>query len=496
MEVRVAQGVYHPAGPDGNRYETFTLVGGLVLRGGYAGVQGGNPDDRDVSKYPTILSGDLNEDDEPGFLNFEENSYHVVVGRALDSNTVLDGFVVKSGNANGMNVHANGAGMLNRDGSNPVIIDCNFTCNLSRGSGSGMYNDNSNPRVISCRFVGNSLGGNSGGGMYNIDSSPIVQDCEFVGNVAGVGGGMANDDSGSAVILRCVFEDNEASFGGGLYTRDECNPVIIDCTFENNRAGYTGGGVEIRGGNASFTRCRIINNEAGEYDWGGAGVNMFGGNGTFENCNIAGNTSYENGGAMFVWNGIVNMQNCTISDNTAAVQGGGIFLFSHLSGTATLRNSILWNKNATEVEGKSISVQYSDVEGGYYGIGNINIEPRFLDSAGGDYHLLWDSPCIDTGDPAYIAQPSDKDIDKEPRVMRGDRVDMGSDEIGPKQADFDRNGIIDGLDLSLLLNSWLAVEGEANWYVPCDLFIDQQIDMMDYARFAADWLWQADWYQD
>jgi len=495
-EVRVAQGVYHPAGPDGNRYETFTLVNGLVLRGGYAGVQGADPDNRDVSVYPTILSGDLNEDDKPGFLNFEENSYHIVAGRALDSNTVLDGFVIQAGNANGRNVHANGAGMLNRDGSNLKIIDCNFILNLSSGSGSGMYNENSNPRVIRCMFGSNAMGGNSGGGMYNIDSSPIVEDCEFVGNVAGVGGGMANNDSGSAIILRCLFKDNEASFGGGLYTRDGCNPVVIDCAFENNWAGYTGGALEIRGGNPSFTRCRIINNEAGEYDWGGSGISAFGGTMTFESCTVAGNTSYENGGGMFVWNGIVYMENCTFSDNTAVGQGGGIFLFSHLTGSATLRSCILWNENATEVEGKTISVQYSDVEGGYYGIGNINIGPRFVDSAGSDYHLLWDSPCIDTGDPAYIPLPSDKDIDKEPRVMRGNRVDMGSDEVGLKQADFDRNGIVDGLDLSVLLNSWLAVEGDANWYVLCDLFNNQQIDALDYARFAADWLWQADWYQD
>jgi hypothetical protein len=175
--------------------------------------------------------------------------------------------------------------------------------------------------------------------------------------------------------------------------------------------------------------------------------------------------------------------------------GGGIFLFSHLSGSATLRSCILWNENATEVEGKTISVRYSNVEDGYYGTGNINADPCFVDAADGDYHLLWSSPCIDTGDPAYMPQPSDEDIDSEPRVMRDNRVDMGSDEVGPKQADFDRNGIIDSRDLFVLLNSWLAVEEDMNWYVLCDLFNNKQIDMMDYARFAADWLWRADWYE-
>lgn len=495
-EIRVAQGTYHPADPNGNRNLSFALKSGMVLRGGYAGVQGPNPDARDVQGHPTILSGDLNEDDAPEFLNYHNNSFHVVVGKNLGSNTILDGFVVSGGNANGMYVHANGGGMHNRSGSNPVIMDCNFSGNLSSGGGSGMYNDNSNPHVIRCRFNGNSLGGNSGGGMYNIDSSPIVEDCEFVANVAGVGGGMANNNSGNARIERCLFKDNRASFGGGLYTRDGCNPVVIDCTFENNWSGYTGGALEIRGGNPSFTRCRIINNEAGEYDWGGSGISAFGGTMTFESCTVAGNTSYENGGGMFVWNGIVYMENCTISDNKADDMGGGIFLFGHLSGSATLRSCILWNNKATEVEGKTISVQYSDVKGGYTGTGNINSDPCFVDTSSGDYHLRWGSLCIDTGDPGYAPQPSDKDIDGEPRVMRASRVDMGSDEVGPKQADFNRNGIIDGLDLSVLLNSWLAVEGDANWYVLCDLFNNKQIDAMDYAEFAADWGWQAQWYQE
>jgi subtilisin family serine protease len=495
-EVCVAQGVYHPAGPDGDRYESFTLINGLALRGGYAGTQIATADTRDILLYPTILSGDLNEDDEPEFVNRQDNSYHVIMGRGLDSSTVLEGFVIKAGNANGMDVHANGAGMLNREGSNPVIMDCNFNGNFSSGNGSGICNDNSSPQVIRCKFTSNSMGGNSGGGMYNLDSSPIVEDCEFISNIAGVGGGMVNDGSGTARITGCLFKNNQASFGGGLYITDNCSPIVIDCIFENNQASYTGGALELRGGNPAFKRCRIVNNYAGQYDWGGAGIDMFNGNATFESCTIAGNTSYENGGAMFIWNGHAYMYNCTISDNTADDQGGGIFLFSHLSGSANLRSCILWNNNAAEVEGKTISVQYSDVRGNYSGTGNKNEDPQFVDAVSGDYHLRWSSLCVDAGDPACTPEPENKDIDNEPRLMQNGRVDMGSDEVGPKQADFTRDGIIDVLDLSILLRSWLTVESDTNWYVLCDLFNDQQIDMIDYALFATDWLWQAQWYED
>ncbi len=50
---------------------------------------------------------------------------------------------------------------------------------------------------------------------------------------------------------------------------------------------------------------------------------------------------------------------------------------------------------------------YCDVEGGWQGVGNIDINPLFRDTANGDFHLMstfcgdpYDSPCIDVGDPA------------------------------------------------------------------------------------------------
>ena len=79
---------------------------------------------------------------------------------------------------------------------------------------------------------------------------------------------------------------------------------------------------------------------------------------------------------------------------------------------------------------------FSDVEGGFSGTGNINANPYFVQLGywdatdiwvEGDYHLLPDSPCIDTGDPAYVPAPDETDIDGGPRVING-IVDMGAYE--------------------------------------------------------------------
>ena len=60
--------------------------------------------------------------------------------------------------------------------------------------------------------------------------------------------------------------------------------------------------------------------------------------------------------------------------------------------------------------------------------GNISADPMFLNATfGKDYHLVFGSPCINAGDPAYVSSPDAKDIDNEDRVYAS-RIDIGADE--------------------------------------------------------------------
>jgi hypothetical protein len=123
-------------------------------------------------------------------------------------------------------------------------------------------------------------------------------------------------------------------------------------------------------------------------------------------------------------------------------------------------NSIFWN-NTTEYASQikvgnsgaatSIRISYCNIQGGKdniisdenctveWGQGNINADPNFVNSGSltvsealtaGDYHLLDDSPCIDAGDPEFIAEPSETDIDGNPRIA-GTKIDIGADEFLP-----------------------------------------------------------------
>jgi len=66
-----------------------------------------------------------------------------------------------------------------------------------------------------------------------------------------------------------------------------------------------------------------------------------------------------------------------------------------------LVNSILWNDSPQEIFfiSSSVTVTYSDIQGGWTGEGNIDLYPLFDDPSNGDYHLTENSPCIDAGDP-------------------------------------------------------------------------------------------------
>ncbi|MBU0618001.1 MAG: hypothetical protein KKI02_09815 [Planctomycetes bacterium] len=115
-EIRVAAGIYKPDHDEagnvmpGDREATFELVSGVGLYGGYAGLGTDDPDQRDVAQYETTLSGDLNGDDQPDFANYGDNSLHVAYGDFLDADTVLDGFIVTGGNADGSDFGGYGGG--------------------------------------------------------------------------------------------------------------------------------------------------------------------------------------------------------------------------------------------------------------------------------------------------------------------------------------------------------------------------------------------------
>ena len=93
-------------------------------------------------------------------------------------------------------------------------------------------------------------------------------------------------------------------------------------------------------------------------------------------------------------------------------------------------------------------VTYSDVAGGWPGRGNFDGDPLFADLAGGDYHLLDGSPCVNVGN-GYAPYLPDTDLDGLPRVQQC-RIDVGAYETPyppPLFVDCNSNGWHDDCDI-------------------------------------------------
>jgi predicted outer membrane repeat protein len=427
--------------------------------------------------------------------------------------------------------------------SSPTIRNCNLSRNIvwgvSNTGGSALYCRYSSPTITNCIFDGNSSE-HQGGAMRFSSSDCLVRETKFKRNESGWGGVLYSYIANPR-IEGCFFENNKSLYGGVLFLY-QSNPVITESTFVNNQAmGLTGGSGGVmrctsnsrpivskcffgdnickrHGGALSFsegasgilTRCLFDSNES--YDDGGA-ISISNTELLISNCVFSNNYAKLGGGA--IWNGQtyiagdVEVFNCTFSDNTAGGDGGGVY--SYGNGATSMRNCVIWGNEPNElyIENSS-SINYCDIRGAWEGEGNIDVEPMFVGSylddngtpnpnddfwvTGDDYHLRWDSPCVDAGDPNFIAEEGEVDIDGEPRVM-GYRVDMGADEVGEKQADFTRDGRIDVSDLSVLSGSWDTAQGQANWYVLSDLFEDGVIGLDDLSIFVDDWMWIADWHQ-
>jgi len=146
--IWVATGTYSPtAAPDDStadpRGRAFHLNKNLKIYGGFVGTET-MLSQRDWETNSTILSGDFSGNDTVSgsgsslvITNNGENAYHVFITTGLNSTTLIDGFTVKGGNADG-------SGNISYAGSS-----------FSRDSGGGMVNDYSSPSISNTIFSGN-----------------------------------------------------------------------------------------------------------------------------------------------------------------------------------------------------------------------------------------------------------------------------------------------------------------------------------------------------
>jgi len=454
VEIHVAQGLYKPdrgAGfTPGDRRASFHLINGVILRGGFAGVGFADPGARNFEIYETILSGDLAGDDidvvHPSDLSDEatrsDNSWTIVSIHGSEATIELDGLTVAAG---GEGIQRSASGSL-------TISNCTFKGN----------SDDS---------VDNDVGGDL-----------TIASCTFQSNW---GHAVSHWSSAKLMLIDCLFSGNWGWWGVGIYCYFDPEVTLRDCTFTGNVAGSTAFAVTRVVGDLVAENCTFTGNIGGAID------HTYTRRLVVSNCVFAGNR----GRAIESNSRYTTIRNCTFSDNYTDRDGSALDVREE----SKVSNCIFWANSSPAIRTwppGELMMDYCNVEGGWPGVGNINVDPVFVapghwelngtpDDPGddfwidGDYHPLsqagrWDtaskswvqddvtSPCIDAGDP-------NGPIGTEP-FPNGGRINMGAYGAGNKAGksyfgepvcetiiagDINGNCVVDFDDLMIMISHWM-----------------------------------------
>ena len=443
-EIWVAGGVYKPAPPYGSREISFQLKGGVALYGGFAGWET-ELDQRDWIANETILSGDLNGNDQPGFQYMGENSYHVLYGELLEGEATIDGFVIQSGNASDYGAHWRGGGILVYE-SDLVIRNCMLRYNLA-SEGAGAFISDGDPVISSCTFESNWATWKGGGLRFMYCNVITLEDCVVSNNTSQAGAGMIVQNAPYATstalmtLTDCSFIGNTSETGGAsAYVTEVDELTITRCKCIANSAEIGGGGMMLWSQQLTVIDSSFIANDGGMF--GGGFVQL--GQALYVNCVFSGNSAMLGGG--IYCSGETQVINCSFSNN----EGNGIVVdrvdedeFHFIA------NSVFWGNTPEQVvyepdPPKTLpTICYSDIQGGWSGPGwnNIDADPLFVQPGADDLRLAFGSPCLDVGDNSALPDWVETDLAGNPRIINN-IVDMGAYEgeyepLPPAAVDYD-----------------------------------------------------------
>jgi len=484
-QIWVAAGRYTPDRGTKDRTKSFTIPDGVELYGGFAGTES-DPSERNIDANPTILSGDLLGNDNlslvptsnccsihnthdgcddptctalvvaanshcmnPHFIwsvncvaeaevlcgelcrpTRSDNTYQILRAKDLEFPVALDGLTVTAGE--GQSQTTGGGGALYLWNSTALIRNSNFTHN----GGSAVMGTFSNIDADNCRFSENGPFKERQAALYSAFTSIRLANCSFLNNNGGGGESHSNSDY-EVTVERCSFDANIGNYGGLFVDTDV---VIRDCSFTNNQGtNGLGGGLTIDFAFGHVYRSVFIGNSSS-----GEGGGIFADLMYIEDSLLAGNVSRSPGGAISGYRALA-ISNCTIAFNRADSSVGGV----GVSGPLSVTNSIFWgnqgqsdtSQNSQIFAWDAPIVSYSIVQnwdGTWGGIGNNGSDPMFADPLGpdgiagtedDDLRLSPGSPAIDAGDPSFVPQLSETDLDGHARVLCS-RIDIGAYEFG------------------------------------------------------------------
>ncbi len=372
------------------------------------------------------------------------------------SNPVLDGNdanQIMEINTNTTDTDQDGGGQITI--SNLILRNGNASS--SRGGGMRITTSAQNVSLSNLTFTGNSSD-DYGGGLYISTRTGGISiiDSAFQNNFArdyGGGAYLYTSSGGDVVISRNVFRQNTGDSGGGLYLNGQYSvSTVSDNIFAGNTAssGFSGGGLYTYSHSGGFSE--IVNN-------------------TFY-----GNTAGWYGGGAFVQlardDSQTDIYNNIFRDNTAnhsSIDNDVDDLYVWKSSNYQLaivnlfNNDFSGNADFSTGQSEDLNITYTE---NYNHASNLQTDPRFVDAAGGDFHLREDSPMIDSGSEDITLPATDFEGDN--RILL-DTVDIGADEAQSKSDQNDPTSPIPtvnewGMVIFLFLTSAVVVTRRKSFF--------------------------------
>lgn len=289
----------------------------------------------------------------------------------------------------------------------------------------------------------------------------------------------------------------------GIYLQDVQSATVSDCSITASfyRSPGEGRGILCDNSSPTVIRCLIADNSS-------TGVHcQNSSNPILRNCLIVRNEAFQTS-AVFARDSIVHLNNCTIASNSATDVSPATLRI--IDSSASLSNCILWNELEDEIHiigRQAVQIEYSLINGGWQGLGNIEVDPEFSNEEAMDYRLLPSSPCTDAGSPGTEFNDGCR-----PPGLGELRNDMGAyggplncgwpGSVFPptptptptltptptatpfSPADLEQDNQVNSVDLIRILKVWNESIASSS---PEDLYDDEMMNLLDLALFQKDW---------